>query len=52
MKKLYWVICSKNRKFKSPKTSYLLGKTVAFSLFAVSARIKRKKYLKKNQMRY
>ena len=55
MKKLYCVICGKHRKFKKPKKSYLLEKTLVFSiiLFAVSARMKMKNYLKKkNQMKY
>ena len=45
MKKLYWVICGKHRKFEKPEISYLLVKTLF--LFAVSARMKIKKYLKK-----
>ena len=50
MKKLYYVICSKYRKFE--KISYLLEKTVLL-LFAVSARMKMKNHLKKrNQLRY
>ena len=32
MKKLYYVICGKYRKFKKPKTSYILKKTLALSI--------------------
>ena len=32
MKKLYCVICGKDRKFKKPKTSYLLEKTLVLSI--------------------
>ena len=32
MKKLYCVICGKYRKFEKPKTSYLLDKTLVYSI--------------------
>ena len=32
MKKLYCVICSKDRKFKKPKILYLLEKTLVLSI--------------------
>ena len=32
MKKFYCVICSKYRKFEKPKISYLLEKTLVFSI--------------------
>ena len=32
MKKLYFVICGKYRKFEKPKISYLLEKTLVFSI--------------------
>ena len=32
MKKLYCVICGKYRNFEKRKTSYLLGKTLGFSI--------------------
>ena len=52
MKKLQCVICAKYRKFKNPKISYIFEKQF-FLLFAVSAKIKMKKYLqKKIQLRY
>ena len=52
MKKLYCLICGKYRKFVKPKFSYLLGNTSFFLLFAVSVKMKMKKYLKKkNQLK-
>ena len=45
MKKLYCVICDKNRKFEKPKISYLFEKTLILSIFPVSAKMKMKKYL-------
>ena len=49
MRKLYCIICCKYKKFEKLKISYLLQKT----LFAVSARMKMKNYLKKkNQLRH
>ena len=51
MKKLYYVICSKYRKFENPKISFLLEKTVLSIILSV--RMKMKSYLKKkNQLRY
>ena len=38
--KFYSVICSKYRKFESPKISDLLEKTLVLSLYAVSVKIK------------
>ena len=38
--KFYCVICSKYRKFESPKISDLLEKTLVLSLYAVSVKIK------------
>ena len=32
MKKLYCVTCGKHRKFEKPKISYLLEKTLVFSI--------------------
>ena len=43
MKKLCCVICARYEKFEKPKISHLLEKTF-FLLFAVSARMKMKKY--------
>ena len=53
MKKLYCVNRGKYRKFQKCKTSYILGKALDFLLFTVTARMKMKKYLKKNnQLRF
>ena len=53
MNKSYCVICGKYRKFEKPKTLYILEKHKFFLLFAVSERMKMKKYLKKkNQLTY
>ena len=53
MEKLYCVICGKYRKLEKPQISYLLEKSYFFLLFAVSARMNMKNYLKKkNQLRY
>ena len=52
IKKLYRVTCSKYRKLEKPKT-YLLEKALFFLLFAISATMKMKKYLKKkNRLKY
>ena len=52
IKKLYCVICGKYRKFEKPRISHLLQETLVL-LFVVSAKMKKKNYLKrKNQLRY
>ena len=53
MKKLYYIICSKYRKFEKLKILYLLKKHLVFLLFAASVKIKVEKYLKKKgQLKY
>ena len=53
MKKLYCVICSKYRKFEKLWYHTSLKKHQFFLLFAVSASMKMKNYLKKkNQLKY
>ena len=53
IKKLYWVICGKYRNLKNLKYHTSQKKRQFFLLFAVSARMKMKKYLKKkNQSKY
>ena len=47
MKKIYCVNCSKYRKFEKSKISYLLEKTLVFSIICSKWRIKMKNYLKK-----
>ena len=43
MKKLYWVICSKYRKFEKPKRSYFLEKTLVLSIIYSTCKNKDKK---------
>ena len=53
MKKLYCVICSKYRKFKKPKKSYILERTLVISIICSKCKNKDEKYLKKkNQLKY
>ena len=47
MKKNCCVISGKYRKFKNPEISYIFKKQQLFLLFAASAMMKIKKYLKK-----
>ena len=47
MKKIYCIICGKYRKFEKPKVRYIFKKKQCFLLFAVSVRMKIKKYIKK-----
>ena len=50
---MYCVFCSKYIKKEEPKMSYLVKKHQFFLLFAVSVKMKVKKYLKKkNQLKY
>ena len=52
MKKLYCVICSKDRKFKKPKISYLLEKTLVLSIIRSKCKNENEKILKKkNQLK-
>ena len=53
MKKSYYVICSKYRKFEKPKISYLLEKTLVLSIICSKCKNEDEKWLKrKNQWRY
>ena len=53
MKKLYCVICSKYRKFKKPKKSYILERTLVISIICSKCKNEDEKYLKKkNQLKY
>ena len=53
MKKLYCVICGKYRKFKKPKKSYILERTLVISIICSKCKNKDEKYLKKkNQLKY
>ena len=46
MKKLYCVICGKYRKFKNPKSSYILEKALFFSIICSKFENKDKKIFK------
>ena len=50
MKKLYYVICSKYRKFEKPKISYLLQKTLVLFIICSKCKNKDGKYLKKKNL--
>ena len=53
MKKVCCAVCGKYRKFEKFKISCLLEKTLVLSIFPVSVKMKKKKYLKKkNQLKY
>ena len=53
MKQIYCVICGKYRKFRKPKISYILEKTLVLSIICGKGKMRMKKYLKKkNQLRY
>ena len=53
MKKSYFVICGKYRKFNNPKTSYILKKALVFSITCSKRKNEDEKLLKrKNQLRY
>ena len=53
MKKIYWVICGKYRKFKKPKKSSIFERTLVFSIICSKCENEIENYLeKKNQLRY
>ena len=53
MKILYYVICSKYRKFEKSKISSLLKKTLVVSIICFKCKNEHENYLKKeNQLRY
>ena len=49
MRKLYCVICGKYRKFKKPKLSYLIGKTLVLSIICSKYKIEDEKLFKEEQ---
>ena len=49
MKKLYCVICSKDRKFKKPKISYLLEKTLVLSIIRSKCKNENEKIFKEEE---
>ena len=50
MKKLYCVICGEYRKFKKPKTSYLLEKTLVLSIICSKCKNKDVKLFKEKKI--
>ena len=51
MKKIFSVTCGRYRKFINRKISYIFEEILVLSII-FSVRMKMKKYLKKNQLRY
>ena len=52
MKKLYYVICGKYRKFEKPKILYLLQKALAYSIICTKCKNENEKHVKrKNQLK-
>ena len=49
MKKLYWVICSKYRKFEIPKIFYLLEKTLVLSIICSKFKNEDEKFFKEEE---
>ena len=49
MKKLYWVICGKFRKFEKSKKSYLLEKTLVLSIIFSKCKREDKKLIKEEE---
>ena len=49
MKKLYFVICGKYRKFEKPKISYLLEKTLILSIICSKCKNEDEKLFKEEE---
>ena len=49
LKKLYCVICGKYRKFKNPKISYILEKTLVLSIICSKCKNEDEKILKEKE---
>ena len=49
MKKLYCVICGKNRKFEKPKISYLLEKILVLSVICSTCKNEDEKLFKEEE---
>ena len=49
MKKLYCVICGKNRKFEKAKISYLLEKTLVLSIICSKSKNENEKLFKEEE---
>ena len=55
MKKLYFIICRRYRKFEKPRISCIFEKALVLSIISICSicKMKKKKYsTKKNQLRY
>ena len=52
MKKLYWVICDKHKKFEKPKISYLLEKTLILSIICSKRKNDDQKIFNKEEESY
>ena len=50
MKKLYWVICGKYRKFKNPKIWYIFEKTLVLSIICSKCKNEDEKLLKEEEL--
>ena len=50
MKKVYYVICSKHRKFEKPKMSYLLEKILVFSVVCSKCKNEDEKIFKEEEL--
>ena len=49
MKTLYCVICSKYKKFKNPKISYIFEKTLVFSIVCSKCKNENEKIFKEEE---
>ena len=49
MKKLFYIICGKYRKFEKPKTSYLLEKTLVLSIICSERKNEDEKLFKEEE---
>ena len=49
MKKLYYLICAKYRKFEKPKISYLLERAVVLSIICSKCKNENEKIFKKEE---
>ena len=49
MKKIYWAICSKYRKYEKPQISYLLEKTLVLSIICSKCKNEDEKIFKEEE---
>ena len=50
MKKLYWIICGKYRKFKNPKKWYIFEKTLVLFIICSKCKNEDEKLLKEEEL--